>query len=149
MKTDEACTPDVICATPGDTLWEAARKMRAHHVGCVVVVDPDGKPLGIVTDRDIVVEAVAAGIDPATLTVGEVMSRDPVTIEAGAELGWALKVMRDRGVRRLPVVDGSGRACGLVALDDILLQSATMLADVAQTVGTGRLAESYRRTPLR
>lgn len=151
MKTSEAGTSPVVTTVEDATLPEVARLMRDHHVGCVVVLDAGGarKPIGILTDRDIVVEAVAASVNPATLTAGEVMTREPVTLREGDDAGWALKVMRDRGVRRLPVVDSDGRLKGLIALDDLLSQSATTMMDVAQAIGTGRLVESFRRTPQR
>jgi CBS domain-containing protein len=105
------------------TLAECAKRMRHAHVGCVVVAEPAGaalKPLGIVTDRDIVVEAVAPGLDPATLTAGDVMSRPLATVARDDDLLDALARMRERGVRRLVVVDGDGLLVGLVSVQDVL-----------------------------
>ena len=145
MRIADACRPVVVTAAPNATVAELARLMRNPHVGSVVIVDPARKPIGIVTDRDIVVEMVACGLDARTLTAGEVMSASPTVIAQEEDTSWALKVMRDRGVRRLPVVDASGVLAGIVALDDLLEASATALYDVVQAIGTERLLETQRR----
>lgn len=144
MKVAECCTSHVVTATPEATLAEVARLMRGQHVGSVVVVDSGRKPVGIVTDRDIVLEAVAADLDPRTLRAAEIMS-SPTVIGDQDDPAWALKVMRDRGVRRLPVVDVSGTLAGIVALDDLLEPAATTLYDVVQVIGTARMVEAQRR----
>ena len=148
MKTSELCTKAVITAEAGTSLIEVARLMRTHHVGSVVVVADNGagrKPVGIVTDRDIVVEVVAMGLEAASMTAGDIMSQSPAVSQADDDALWALKVMRDRGVRRLPVVDDAGRLEGLIAFDDLMQHVGTTLGDIAQVIGTERSVENARR----
>jgi CBS domain-containing protein len=147
MKTGEVCKRNVITTVPRASLADVAKLMREAHVGCVVVIDPPGSrtPVGIVTDRDIVVEAVAADLDARTLTAGEIMTRSLVTAAEADDASWSLKVMRDRGVRRLPVLDDVGELVGIVALDDLLESASVALSDVVQAIGTERLVEGLRR----
>ena len=139
MRIKDICSRVVVVAEPGTDLREAARLMRDHHVGALVIVEgSDGarRPTGIVTDRDIVVEVVAAsGVRPENLTVGDVMSSNLVV--AGEDVGVfeAVDLMQDRGARRLPVVDGEGHLVGIITLDDVLRMVAgelTALAIAAQ-----------------
>lgn len=145
MKTGDLCKRQVVTAAPAASLSDVAKLMRANHVGSVVVVDPARKPVGIITDRDIVVEVVAAELDPKTVRVEEVMTRHPTLALENDDATWSLKVMRDRGVRRLPVMNDAGELCGIVALDDLLESAATSLVDVVQAIGTERLIEGQRR----
>ena len=147
MKTSELCRRAAVTATADATLSEVSRLMRAQHVGSVVVVasSDERKPVGIVTDRDIVLEVVAAGLDPRTVTAGEIMTAAPVVARGDDDVWWSLKVMRDRGVRRLPIVDASERVTGIIALDDVMQHVGTTLNDIAQLIGSERLAESTHR----
>jgi len=145
MKISSICKRTVVTVYPETNLAEVARTMRNEHVGCVIVMDVHGKPVGLLTDRDIVVETLACGVDPRIVTAGEIMTAGPVTVPADQDSAWALKVMRERGVRRLPVVDDQGRLVGLLALDDVLESAATGLYDVVQALGTERLQETQRR----
>jgi CBS domain-containing protein len=145
MRTGDLCKRPVVTTSPEATLSDVAKRMRASHVGCVVVVDPARKPIGIITDRDIVVEVIAADLDPRTLRVEEVMTRHPTLALESDDASWSLKVMRDRGVRRLPVMDDAGELVGIVALDDLLESAASGLVDVVQAIGTERLIEGQRR----
>ena len=145
MKTGDLCKRQVVTAAPEATLSDVAKLMRANHVGSVVVVDAARKPVGIITDRDMVVEVVAAELDPKTVRVEEVMTRHPTLAIENDDAAWSLKVMRDRGVRRLPVMNDAGELCGIVALDDLLESAATSLVDVVQAIGTERLIEGQRR----
>lgn len=121
-KVFEAMTPHVRSATPGQTLGEAAAMMKEDDVGSVPVVEA-GSLVGIVTDRDIVLRSVAVGRDPFSLTVGEVASREIVTVEPEDDLGDALKLMAKHQVRRLPVVEG-GRLVGMLAQADVALEAS-------------------------
>jgi CBS domain-containing protein len=97
--------------------------MRDQHVGNLVVVDERelGRvPIGIVTDRDLVLEVLATGRDAHTAKVSDVMTRDPVTIEDTMDVEHGLERMRKHGIRRLPVVDRSGSLVGILTLDDVL-----------------------------
>ena len=145
MRVADTCKREVVTAPANATLAEVARQMRNQHVGCVIIVDAGRKPVGIVTDRDIVVETIACGIDARTIAAGEVMTANLTVAAEDDDASWALKIMRDRGVRRLPVVDAAGMLSGVVALDDLLESTTTALYDVVQAIGTERLVEGQRR----
>ena len=123
MSVGELCNRTVIVTSRTTRLDEAARLMREHHVGSIVVVDETAagsKPVGIVTDRDIVIEIVAAGVSPATVTVEEIMAPDLVVAKEGEDLLDTLMRMRAKGIRRVPVVNGVGALLGILSLDDML-----------------------------
>jgi len=123
MSVGELCNRTVIVTSRTTRLDEAARLMREHHVGSIVVVDETAagsKPVGIVTDRDIVIEIVAAGVSPATVTVEEIMAPDLVVAKEGEDLLDTLTRMRAKGIRRVPVVNGVGALLGILSLDDML-----------------------------
>jgi CBS domain-containing protein len=133
MTVGEVCTRSVVTAHPDETVVEAAKRMRDRHVGDLLVADTQTRPVGILTDRDIVVSAVAQSPDRLeSLLVSDVMSRDLATARADETLDGALKLMRTRGVRRLPVVSADGRLEGLVAFDDIL---EVMSEELGELVG--------------
>ena len=100
---------------------EAARQMQRANVGAVIVEDDAGKACGIVTDRDIALRAVAQGRDPATTPLSEVCSSELMTISPDEDLERAIKVMRDRAVRRLLVVDSQQNAVGVLSLGDLAI----------------------------
>ena len=134
----------VVTVTPNSTVAEAAELMRKHHVGALVMVE-DGKPAGMVTDRDIAIEVVAAGLVPQTVTVGEIVQRPITTVTENA--GWAEtgRLMGVSGVRRLPVVDANGKLIGIVSFDDLLLQLAGPLVAMADLAGRERHFEASTR----
>ena len=124
-------TADPRAVSPSDTLQEAARQMREGDVGVLVVVD-GGKVSGIVTDRDIVVRAVADGRDPSSATVGEVASDTVITVTPDQSASEAARVMREHDVRRLVVVQDS-RPIGIVSIGDlaVALDDESALADIS------------------
>lgn len=135
MTVGEACTRSVVTATAEETIADAAKRMRDRHVGTVVVVDGEGslRPTGILTDRDIVIGVIAQSPDKVeSLLVGDVMTREVATARPSDTLESALTTMRARGVRRLPVVNGSGLLEGLLAFDDVL---EVMSEDLSSLVG--------------
>jgi len=127
MLLRDACTPDVVCCGPDTRAIEAAHLMRHKHVGDLIVVDdPAGGriPLGVVTDRDLVVEVLGKDLDPATTRLADIM-RTPVVIAAETEdTAVAIERMQTHGVRRIPVVGAGGRLVGVITLDDLLKQFA-------------------------
>ena len=134
MTIGEICSREVIVAEAEDTVLVAARLMREHHVGNVLVVEArDGKrvPIGIVTDRDVVVEVLALELDPGAITVGDIMVPNLVTVKESTGVSDAIECMRTRGVRRLPVVNEDGGLAGIVTLDDLL----ALLADEFYALG--------------
>jgi CBS domain-containing protein len=119
MKVKEVMTPDPIALPVTATVQEAARVMRDSDVGPVIVLEGD-QPCGIVTDRDITVRAVADEQDLATLTLGDICSKDLVSVQPEAEVEEALLLMQEKAVRRVAVVDG-GRAVGIVSMGDLAI----------------------------
>ncbi len=110
MALGEICNREVVITDKSASVVEAAQLMRIHHVGDLVVVEErNGRnfPVGIVTDRDIVVEVVAAGVSPEALKVGDVLGPEVATVRESEGLFDALRYMRDKGVRRMPVVGGA------------------------------------------
>jgi CBS domain-containing protein len=123
MQVGKLSTTDTICCTRDESVQGAAYLMRKHHVGDIVVVDePDGEriPVGIVTDRDIVVSVIALGLDPLGLQVGDIMTDDLLTAAEGDDIYMTIERMRLRGIRRVPVVTDSGALSGIVSADDLL-----------------------------
>lgn len=128
LTTAEICTRSVTIAFKGTSISGAARLMRENHVGCLVVVEEtDGQRIvvGMLTDRDIVTAVVALGLSPETLQTGDVMTTDLVTAREDDSLIDLMRTMRQKGVRRIPVVGGQGELVGVVTLDDVL----TILAE--------------------
>ena len=129
----EAMTPDPVEVSPDQTLVEVGRLMRDHGVGAVLVTD-GGQLRGIVTDRDIVVRAVAEGLDPQRETVDTVFSgQDLVTVTPDTPMDDAVDLMRRNAVRRLPVVDDGGRPVGIVSIGDLAIEGdgESALADIS------------------
>jgi CBS domain-containing protein len=116
----------------GDTLEQAARAMRDRSVGCLLVTRAS-KPLGIITDRDLVIRGLAEGADPRT-PVGDLATYGPVTLSVHDRIETAASCMRTHGIRRLPIVDDGGRAVGIVTADDLLVLLGRSLADVCEGI---------------
>jgi CBS domain-containing protein len=141
---------NVVTVREFDDLTQAAQLMRERHVGYLVVVEPkpaDGSlmPVGVLTDRDIVVSVVGRDINPRELRVGDVMTRQPVVIGEGKSVPAALKEMRRIGVRRLPIVAADGQLVGVVSLDDILDVVAAEMVEVAGSLRNEQLVENTLR----
>jgi CBS domain-containing protein len=132
MSLDRFKAPLATVGT-GDTVEAAARTMRDRGVGCLVVTR-DRHPIGIVTDRDLVVRVMAEGIDPAQARVGEFVTFDPITASLDEGIETVVQRMRKHGVRRLPIVDGSGAAVGIVTADDLLVLLGGEIAAVCEGI---------------
>lgn len=148
MPMNEICNPDVVTLERNSTITQAAKLMRQHHVGAVVVVElKNGKrtPVGVVTDRDIVVELVATELDPSVITVGDIMAPALVVINEKSGLFDAIRLMADKGVRRLPIVDDEGGLAGIVALDDMLLLLSKELGALSKLVEREQKSEAKKR----
>ena len=126
----------VITAPARMTIAEAARAMKQKNVGALIVVNA-GRPLGVLTDRDIVVDVVAAGKDPDAVRVEDVMRKKPATLREDLGLMDAARVFAKTGVRRLPVVDKAGRVSGIVALDDLMMLFGNEMGLVAGALAAG------------
>jgi CBS domain-containing protein len=149
MLISDVCNRNVVCATRETTISEAANLMRSHHIGDVVVVDRldgDRVPIGIVTDRDIVVEVVAPGLDAKVITVGDVLlSGRLATVEGRESCPDTIRLMSAKGVRRMPVVNEGGALAGIVSIDDLLPHLATQLSELAELGERGRQREIQTR----
>lgn len=121
MDVRSAMTPNPAACSADTPLCEVAKLMREHDCGQIPVVDADQRPIGVVTDRDIVVRLLADGRDPNAARASDCMSTPAMTIDAGQPLADACDLMEAQRVRRLPVVDADGRLCGMVAQADIAL----------------------------
>ena len=122
--------------------------MRKHHVGDLVVVERmDGKrrPIGVVTDRDLVVTVMAKGVDPTVINVSELMGPEVATVAEGDELEAAIERMRAFGYRRMPVVSGGGELVGVVTLDDAFDALTAQLCSLAAVTRRQPAAERKRR----
>jgi CBS domain-containing protein len=133
MKVQEIMTENPSCCSPESSLQDAAKLMVDCDCGEIPVVDAQGKPVGVVTDRDICCRAVAKGMDPAQTAIREVMTSPAITVGPEDSLEECCQKMDDNQIRRIPVVDGSGAVCGIVAQ-----------ADIARTAGESETAELVR-----
>lgn len=120
-----------------ECVLEAARLMRKHHVGDVVIVAKQKgiqKPIGIVTDRDLVVEVMATELDPAVITVGDIMQPGLATIKENADIFEVIRYMRRKAVRRIPVISDNEQLVGIVTLDDLLQLLSQELSGLVKLV---------------
>ena len=148
MKIGELCNRVVIYVHDDEPVRHVAEMMRRYHVGNVVVIqfgDKEQKPVGIVTDRDIVVEVIAQGVDPDEITAGDIMSENLLLACEDEEVMDVVEAMRKKGIRRVPVVDVDGTLVGVLALDDLLQIFASGISAMADIVGTQRHQESRLR----
>lgn len=144
MNIGEVCTREVTIVGPGEPLLQAVHEMRRRNVGCVIVVEPRGKsmlPIGIVTDRDIARALPEHPGDLGALPAAAVMTRDPFTLREDESIVGAMARLRERGVRRAPVIAAGGELVGLVSVDDLLGIIAEQLGSLA------RLVERQTRGP--
>ncbi len=137
MSAGEYCTRDVVNVEKTESVREAIRLMCDHQAGDAVVVERKNDspvPIGILTDRDIVMEVLAKDVDMQSVTVGEVMSYELVTVTEDAKHLDALKLMRSKGVRRLFVVNNQGELEGLLSVDDIIELIAEQMNDITALI---------------
>ena len=138
MRIRDLYSPGAQVARPDQALAEAARTMLESHVGALMVVETGGsvrRPIGILTDRDIVRGQLRLSADLFCLTVGDVMTPDPLTISADAGATEAIESLHARGVRRAPVVDRAGNLLGVVTLDDLIPEVARELEGLSTLIG--------------
>jgi CBS domain-containing protein len=141
MSLDRIYKTNVVTVSPGATLLEVAQLMRAQHVGSVIVVE-EHKPVGVITDRDIVIKAVAAAKDPKAVQAKEVMVSPPALVNINYDPLDVARIMRDRGIRQLPVVDEHRHLLGIVTLYDLLRVLGSEIGDLAEIVYTELTKES-------
>ena len=133
MSVGEYCNRETIVVSREDSIREIVMLMRTRHVGDVIVVDKKGEqliPVGILTDRDIVIEIIAKDVDVDSVTAGDVMSYELVITTEKTKLLDAVTLMRNKGVRRMPVVDEQGGLVGIITVDDVLELIAEQLQGI-------------------
>jgi CBS domain-containing protein len=149
MLVSELFTSAVVRTSLSTTLQDAAKLMRRRHVGALVVTDEGlerDRPLGIVTDRDIVIKAVAEGRSVQQATVGEIMTQALATVLRTDTIVQALELMRTRGVRRLAVAEPTGELAGIVSMDDIVDRLAAEVGAMHGILGN-ELAREIAQIP--
>lgn len=149
MSVGEFCNREVIVIGPDEPAREIARLMREHHVGDVLVVEErDGRrvPVGIVTDRDLVIEVLASESDPDQFRVADIMTGDLLTAAEADDTMATLQRMRNAGVRRMPVVSTDGALVGIITVDDFINVFAEQMEDLVRLVSREQLRERKLRS---
>ena len=148
MRVGEYCNREVVVVEEEKSVTEATAIMRQYHVGDVVICKAEsGKqvPVGIITDRDVALEIVAKGIDPDSVRVGDAMSFDLTTVAEHDDLMQVIELMRDKGIRRVPVIDANEALVGILTVDDIVDLLSEVLVDLAHLVDRQKRRETRRR----
>jgi len=148
MSVSTICNHNVATIGADHGAVDAAARMREEHVGDLIVVERRGSlevPVGILTDRDIVVGVVAKRVTPDEVTVGDVMTRELLTIRESDGVEFALREMRRFGVRRAPVVGARGELVGVLSIDDVIQHLAVQLGRLADVIRLEQTVESQTR----
>lgn len=150
MTVGAFCSRIVVFVGEDEGVVEAAKLMRTRHIGSLVVVGNPERgpydPVGMVTDRDLVIEVLAQGIDVGSVSVKDVMSSDPVVAREQDSLVDTLKRMRTRGVRRVPITDDDGQIVGVLSIDDVVSLLASELSDIDSVIQREQERERELRT---
>ena len=148
MTVGEICNREVVFVNREVTVHSACKLMRHYHVGSLVVVDEVGGkrvPVGMLTDRDIVIEVNAMDLDAKVITAGDIMSPDLITAPESQPVLEGIEVMRSNGIRRLPIVDDQNLLVGIVSIDDLLPVLAKYLSGISDVVSLEGAREGGRR----
>ncbi|HFK5908135.1 TPA: CBS domain-containing protein [Legionella pneumophila] len=149
MRIGEFCNRDVVMMNGDESVKQAAELMRTHHVGDIVLVEEfkgHRVPIGIVTDRDLVVEVMALDVNPEGLAVQDIVTRSVLVAREEDSLIDSLEFMKEKGVRRLPVVDNDHELVGIITIDDITELLAEMLHKVVGVVDRQEKIEKQQRS---
>ncbi len=133
MSLGNLCRREIICVDPRTTVKEAAKLMEEKNIGSTIVVQ-ERKPIGILTDRDILLRVMNRGLDPEKTFVDEVMTKKIVTLREDMGLLEALEMTKKKGIRRYPIVDTKGKLRGIMTLDDILYLLGKEMANVSSII---------------
>ena len=147
MNSGELCNREVVIIEKSESVLDAAKLMRAYHVGDLVVVEKrEGLafPVGIPTDRDIVIELIASEVDFNAVSVGDVMSGELLTVSGEEAIADTVKLMRARGVRRVPVINKQGVLEGIISVDDLIELLAEEMSDLVDLIGRERKKEHQK-----
>jgi CBS domain-containing protein len=148
MSIGELCNRKVMFAIRKTSITEAAQLMRQYHVGDLVVVDlVEGKrvPVGIVTDRDIVIEIIGDSLSVDDFTVGDIMRQQLISVQEKDGVIETIRLMRAHGIRRIPVIDEEGGLAGIVSVDDMLDLLAGELTELAKVAPRAQAWEARNR----
>ena len=145
MKVIDLAVRHVETITAKITVTECAKTMRQRHVGSLVVIDEEGMPIGMITDRDITIEVIATGRQPDQCLVEEIMSQPVVTASEEENIVDALARMREFGIRRLPIVDKEGKISGVVTNSNLTEVLAMMLDSLVRNIKSSKTRESILR----
>lgn len=148
MKAGEFCNRDAVVCDKDATILDVARLLHRHHIGDVIIADTRNDQrvaVGIITDRDIVVELLAEQVDLDAVTVGDVMSFELLAVEEDGDLLSAIKPMRNLSIRRLPVVNKQGGLAGILVVDDLIELLTEQLNDLVQLMANQQAREAERR----
>ena len=148
MTVGTICNREVITVQRDASVLHAAKLMRQYHVGDVVVIENRKDkvvPIGIVTDRDVIVEVIATELDSEVITVGDIMVISLAVVKSNAGILEAIQLMTSKGVRRLPVVEDDGSLIGIITLDDLLLLLAKEFGALSKLVAKEQKNESTKR----
>lgn len=136
MTIGNYCKHAVITTSKNTSVFDAAKLMKQHNIGDIVVVDEtnSGMPVGIFTDRDIAIKIVAEEVDPRDLTVGDAMSQNLLVLQEHQQIQETVDMMCAKGVRRAPIIDKNNKIIGIATLDDLFLLFADQLGSLAKLV---------------
>lgn len=148
LKVIDMAVHNVAVITPEKSIRESARQMRVEHVGSLVVVDQDGKPIGMLTDRDITIEGVARGVDVDQTTVRDLMTAPVVTATESEGMVTALARMREFGIRRLPIIDSEGKLVGVVTNSNLIKELSELLDGLVRNISSSKTREVALRSDI-
>ena len=133
MPVKDVARTDVVTAGSDQTAGNLATLMKEENVGCVVI-EADDEPIGIVTDRDLVVTVLESRSKPSEVNAGEIMTESPVTVDVDTGILKATEAMYEASVRRIPIVDENGKVAGIITMDDLLVLLTDELDNLASIV---------------
>ena len=148
MKIGEYCKRAVVTIASNADAADAAKLMREEHVGFLIVHregDELQKPVGVLTDRDLVLGVLARDVDPHSVTVDDVMTRQPLIANDTDELNDLVEAMRMAGIRRVPVVDVRGAVKGIIAIDDVIDVITGLMCDISGSIKSEQRQEWHAR----
>ncbi len=142
------CNREVVITGPETTVYEAAQLMRTHHVGTLIIAEKEDsltRPIGIVTDRDLVLGVMAPGLKPELILVSDIMAEKLHTVREEESLVETIRIMRGHGIRRIPVVDRQGTLQGIVSLDDLVVLLAEEMGELSKLIANQKAREISSR----
>ena len=148
MFIGEICNRNVVIASRDTSITQLAQLMREHHVGSIVITEVQNEcniPVGIITDRDLVIELLSKEIEPSSVATGDVMSTELITVRESNHVYDTLKLMRGKGIRRVPVVNDEKVLIGIVTVDDLLDVVISELDDIVNIVAIEQKREKQLR----